>query len=140
MYAKGDNSVSTAKNKQMLQQCFAELAKGDPQLFVEKLADAATWTVTGTTKFSRTYEGKQSIMNDLVGPLFSHFATQYTTTADRFIAEDDYVVVQCRGNVMTKSGVPYNNKYCWVCRCENGKITEVTEYMDTQLVVTVFGG
>ena len=91
-----------------------------------------------TTRFSGTYRGKTSLLNDLVGPLFSQFEDQYTNVADRFIADDDYVVVECRGKATTKSGRPYNNKYCFVFRIENGKIKDVTEYMDTQLVVTTF--
>jgi ketosteroid isomerase-like protein len=54
------------------------------------------------------------------------------------IAEDDYVVVECRGEVTTKSGKPYNNTYCYVCRISDGKLKELTEYMDTQLVVETF--
>ena len=122
-----------------MQQVFDELAKGNSQALIDVLADDVDWHVTGTTKFSRTYRGKASLMNDLVVPLFSQFADQYTTTADRIIADDNYVVVECHGKVTTKTGRPYNNKYCFVFRLEDGKVKEVTEYMDTQLVVTTFG-
>jgi hypothetical protein len=50
------------------------------------------------------------------------------------VAEEDIVVVECRGRVTTKSGRPYNNSYCWVCRLADGEIRELTEYMDTELV------
>jgi hypothetical protein len=96
-------------------------------------------TVTGTTKWSRTYRGKQAVLKALMGPLFSNFADQYRNTAQRFIAEDDYVAVECRGQVTTKSGKPYNNTYCYVCRMQDGKLKELTEYFDTQLVVERFG-
>ena len=132
--------MSTAENKRLMQQIFAELAKGNSQPLVEALDGDIVWHVTGTTKFSRSYHGKTSLINELVGPLFSQFADQYTNVADRFIADENYVAVECRGKVTTRSGLPYNNKYCWVCRIEGGKIKEVTEYMDTHLVVTTFGG
>ena len=48
------------------------------------------------------------------------------------------VVVECRGSVTTKTGRPYNNRYCLVCLLKDGKIKELTEYMDTNLVVTTF--
>jgi ketosteroid isomerase-like protein len=79
------------------------------------------------------------VLKDLMRPLFSRFATRYTNTASRFIAEDDYVVVECRGNVVTKSGQPYNNTYCYVCRMEEGRLKELTEYLDTDLVVRALG-
>lgn len=131
-------NMPTEENKRLMQQVFAELAKGNTQALVEALADDVVWHVTGTTKFSRAYQGKASLMSELVGPLFSQFADQYTMVADRFIAEDDYVVVECRGKVTTKKGVPYNNRYCLVCRLEDGKIKELVEYMDTHLVVATF--
>jgi ketosteroid isomerase-like protein len=59
--------------------------------------------------------------------------------AQRFIAEGEYVVVECRGRVTTKSGKPYNNHYCYVCRFADGKLRELTEYMDTELAVSALG-
>jgi ketosteroid isomerase-like protein len=131
--------MSAAENKRLMQDICSELAKGNSKPFVESLADDFRWTVTGSTKWSKTYHGKQVVLTELLRPLYSQFADQYTNTADRFIAEGDYVVVECRGRVTTKAGLPYNNTYCWVCRLAEGKLQELTEYMDTQLVVTLFG-
>jgi ketosteroid isomerase-like protein len=58
--------------------------------------------------------------------------------AHRFIADDDYVVVEGSGQNTTPDGKLYNNKYCWVCRLSEGKIHELREYMDTQLVTETF--
>ena len=128
--------MSAAANKQLMQQVFAELAKGNGKPFVDAMADDFRWTITGTTPWSKTYDGKQTVLNDLMQPLFSQFADRYTNTAQRFIAEDDYVVVECRGRVTTKAGKPYNNAYCYVCRVAGGKMRELTEYLDTELVAT----
>lgn len=128
--------VESNPNKQLLQHVFAGLARGDSKPFVDSLADDFCWTLTGTTAWSRTYRGKQEVMTELMRPLFANFADQYTNTAQRFIADGDWVAVECQGKVMTKKGKPYNNRYCWVCRVEGGKLREVIEYMDTQLVAT----
>jgi len=130
--------MSAAENKQLFQQIFSELAKGNSKPFVDSWADDFCWTVTGNTKWSRTYRGKHTVLKELMGPLFSNFADQYRNTAQRMIAEDDYLVVECRGQVTTKSGKPYNNTYCYVCRLQDGKLKELTEYFDTQLVVETF--
>jgi uncharacterized protein len=131
--------MSAAENKQLMQRIFSELAKGNGTPFIESMADDFCWTVTGSTKWSRTYRGKQAVLDDLMKPLFSQFADQYTNTAHRFIAEDDYVVVECRGRVTTKAGIPYNNTYCFVCRIAGGKLQELTEYLDTELVTAALG-
>jgi len=128
--------MGAAENKQLMQSIFSELSKGNGKPFVESLADDFCWTITGSTKWSGTYRGKEAVITELLRPLFAQFADQYTNTAHRFIAEDDYVVVECHGRVTTKAGAPYNNTYCWVCRITDGKLQELTEYMDTELVTT----
>ena len=67
-------------------------------------------------------------------PCSAQFADRDTNTAIRMIAEEDYVVVECRGRVTTKSGKAYNNQYCYVIRFADGKMRELTEYFDTELV------
>jgi ketosteroid isomerase-like protein len=126
--------MSAADNKQAMQAAFDELATGNGRPFVELMADDFTWTITGTTAWSRAYRGKEAVRKELLDPLFAKFATRYTNRALRMIAEDDYVVVECRGNVTTKSGKAYNNQYCYVIRFANGKMRELTEYFDTELV------
>ena len=111
-----------------------ELSKGNSQPLIESMDDEFRWTIIGTTEWSGTYRGKQAVLTELLQPLREQFATQYTNTAHRFIAEDDYVVVECHGDVVTKSGMPYNNTYCWVCRFGDGKLLELTEYSDTELI------
>jgi ketosteroid isomerase-like protein len=131
--------VTAAENKATLKAAFDELSKGNGAPFAALWAPDFTWTIIGNTSWSRTYRGRESVGKDLMRPLFTRFATRYTNTATRFIAEEDYVVVECRGNVITKSGQPYNNSYCYVCRMENGLLKELTEYLDTELVTKALG-
>ena len=131
--------MSSADNKRLMQEIFAALSKGDGKPFRDSLAEDVRWSLMGTTKWSGTYEGKRAVIKELLRPLFAQFADQYPNSAHRFIAEGDYVVVECRGRVTTKSGKPYHNSYCWVCRIADGKLQELTEYMDTALVAAALG-
>jgi len=47
------------------------------------------------------------------------------------------VVVEFRGRATTKAGKPYNNNYCWIYRIADGRLQELTEYLDTELVTAV---
>ncbi|MGC1965602.1 MAG: nuclear transport factor 2 family protein, partial [Candidatus Acidiferrales bacterium] len=114
-------------------------SKGNSEPFVASMADDFRWTVTGTTKWSRTYEGKRSVLVELFGPLRARITDRIRTTAHRLIAEGDYVVVEARGSNVTKSGAPYNNNYCFVFRLADNQLKEVTEYLDTELVTTALG-
>ena len=126
--------VGSAENKQLMQSVFDELANGNGQPFMDALADDVRWTVIGTSPWSRTYEGKRTVIDELMRPLFAQFADQYKARALRVIADEDDVVVEARGTVTTKSGKPYNQTYCYVCRLADGKVRELTEYLDTDLV------
>jgi ketosteroid isomerase-like protein len=128
--------MRTTQNKEMMQRIFSELSRGNSRPFVDALADDVRWTLTGTTGWSRTYDGKRAVQGELLGPLFAQFADEYRSEARRFIAEGDYVVVEARGRVTTKAGQPYHNSYCYVCRIAHGRVSEITEYFDTQLVAT----
>jgi ketosteroid isomerase-like protein len=128
--------MSAAQNKQLMQEVFSELSKGNTEPFRDAMADDFSRTIIGATKWSGTYRGKQAVLTELMAPLFAQFADRYTNAADRFIAEGEHVVVQCRGRVTTKAGAPYNNTYCYVCRLADGKLRELTEYCDTELVTT----
>jgi hypothetical protein len=127
------------RNKQLMQDIFAELAKGNGKPFVDSMADDFRWIIPGTSSWSRTWSGKRAVLDELMRPLFARFADTYTNQAHRFIAEGDCVVVECRGKVMTKSGKPYNNSYCYVCRLADGELRELTEYMDTELALAALG-
>jgi uncharacterized protein len=131
--------MSALENKQLLQNIFARMAEGDSRLLVESMADDFRWIVSGATNWSGTYEGKQKVLTELFAPLRSRIVDRIRTTAQRFIAEDDLVVVEARGNNLTRCGMRYDNTYCFVFRLANGKLSEVTEYMDTDLAVRVLG-
>ncbi|MGI9024717.1 MAG: nuclear transport factor 2 family protein [Burkholderiaceae bacterium] len=129
--------MNAAENKRILQAVFDELAKGNSRPFVDAMSDDFSWTIAGTGPWAGTWRGKNAVREELFAPLFAQFETQYTNTAQRLIAEDDLVVVECRGRVRTKNGKRYDNTYCYVCRIKAGKMAELTEYCDTQLIADV---
>src|SRR5439155_27371291 len=90
--------------------------------------------IIGDTAWSGTWSGLASVRADLLDPLFAQFATPYRADAVRLIAEGDHVVIESRGDVITKAGKPYRNTYCYVCRFAEGMVSELIEYCDTQLL------
>lgn len=126
--------MHTQDNKALVQRIHAELDKGNGQLFVDSLADDACWILEGSTPWSGTYAGKKAIREKLLTPLFAQFAGPYVSKLERIIAEDDHVVAMFQGDVPTKAGKRYNNRYCYVYRIEGGQVKELIEYFDTALV------
>lgn len=131
--------MSAVENKKLMQDIFAAVAVGNRAMFLESLADDVTMRVTGQNSWSQTFKGKASLVRDLYGYLNTLLAVGRRTIAHRFIADGDHVVVEARGEMMTKAGVRYDNEYCLVYRLECGKIVEIREYCDSALCQAVLG-
>lgn len=126
----------TESNRALMTAAMEAMSRGDTRPFGEAMADEFTWHMTGTTAWSGTFTGKADVQQRLLPTLFAQFATRYKNTPKRILADGDFVVIECRGEVVTKTGKPYNNTYCFVIRLRDGKMVELTEYFDTELVTS----
>ena len=136
--------MSTTANKKLIEEIFAVAGNPDPTvrdraLFTASLAEDVIWTVMGQYSWSRTFRGKDAILNDLLGHVRSQLVDRGRTVAHRFIAEGDHVVVEAKGDNLTRSGMRYDNDYCLVYRLEDGKIKEIREYCDSVLTEKALG-
>jgi ketosteroid isomerase-like protein len=144
VFTNGDGPMSAATNKKLMQDIFAAAASLDPAardraLFIASLADDARWVVTGQYSWSRTFSGKDAILNDLHGHVRSRLVERTRTVAHRFVAEGDIVVVEAKGDNVSREGVRYDNDYCLVFCLEDGKIKEIREYCDSVLTEKALG-
>ncbi len=131
--------VTETANKQVVRQFYESGNSGDMDTCLGLLAEDIVWTNMGTTSLSGTYTGKAELMEKLLGPLFGQLRQGIHMDVLRLVAEGDHVVAQTAGRAETLDGRPYNNSYCWVIRIRDGQFAEVTEYLDTELVTSVFG-
>jgi len=129
--------MGVTENKALVRSFLASGNNGDLERCLELIDDRVVWTNIGTTKLSGKYAGKEALIKELLGPVFGKLKSGIRTTVDNMVAEGDFVVVQSRGQAETTEGQQYNNTYCHVFRIRDGKILEVTEYMDTELVSSV---
>lgn len=129
--------MSNNTSRVLVESLFAALAQGDTRPFADAMADDFSWTISGHGPWGRTWRGKQQVRQGLMAPLFSQFAGTYRNRATRIVAEGDVVVVECRGDVSTKAGKRYDNHYCYVIQMRDGRMSALTEYMDTALAEAV---
>lgn len=129
--------MTLTENKAIVQKFYDSANRGDMETCMGQLADDVIWTNIGSTKYSGAFHGKADLVTRLLQPVFGQLQAGISSTVENVVAEADWVVVQSRGTAATKDGRPYNNTYCHVFRIRNGKIVEVTEYLDTQLASTV---
>jgi len=131
--------MGVAENKRLIESFFDAGNRGDLDRCLGLIDEHVKWTNIGSTKYSGSFLGKQTLRNDLLGPVFGKLKSGIRSTVENMVAEDDFVVAQSRGHAETVEGRQYNNTYCHVFKIRDGKISEVTEYMDTELASSIFG-
>jgi len=131
--------MGIAENKDLVRGFFDDIGKGNVQSALDRMADDLRFTLIGATKLSGVCDSRKEFVDRIMAPLGAQLEGPLTITVDNMIAEGETVAVQSHGKSMTRKGVAYNNTYCQVFRIAGGKIKEVTEYLDTELVTRAFG-
>lgn len=124
---------NTEDNRRIITEIFAARAERNYTPFLEAFADDVRWITPGQSVWSRTFEGKTAVLEQLLGAVRAQLVDRVHLTVRRILADGDCVVVEAKGQATTRTGQPYNNDYCFVYRLAGGKIVEVTEYLDTEL-------
>lgn len=131
--------MGVAENKELVRGFFGDIAKGNIEGALGRMAEDVRFTLIGTTKLSGVFTSRKEFVDRVMAPLGAQLEGALTITVDNMIAEGDNVVVQSHGKSSTRKGIPYNNTYCQIFRIDGGKIKEMTEYLDTELVTRAFG-
>ena len=105
--------MSAKANKKLIERICANSAGRSGTTFAASLADDVTWVVTGQYSWSRRFTGKESILHGLIGHFRSLFVDRPRTIAYRFIADDDFVVVESRGDNLTRRACATTMNIAW---------------------------
>lgn len=126
--------MTAIDNRSLIERIMEARSRRDHAPFIAAMADDFVWRITGSSAWSAEYVGKADVCERLLKPLYTQFVAPSSITPTRILADGDHVVVQCHGDATTISGQRYANTYCLVIRMQDGKLREMTEYMDTALV------
>jgi ketosteroid isomerase-like protein len=115
------------------------LGSGDRAPLFDLMDDRIRWTWMGVKDWSRTFDGKTEVIEQLFGGVDETLAGAQGVEVRAVVADDVRAVVEHDGFNVTPDGRRYDNRYCWVATFESGRIVELHEYMDTKLVADTFG-
>ena len=124
-----------AHNKKIAASFLEAIENGDIGAVDRLLADDGDFWVIGQhaiagNKTKREFLPLVQNMIDIMGNMKFH--------VEHVVAEGDKVAVAARGEMCTKTGVPYNNTYHFLLCVRDGKIQSSREYFDTELMIRVF--
>ena len=133
--------METEETRALIQKYYEVLPKGDKAAIAELLTDDCEWLPPAAAPLEPVRGA------DAVAAMFSGTLVRDTFDLSRPFALDvrsmivdcNTAVVQQRLSATAKNGNAYQNEYCWVYECRDGKIARMEEYADTLLAGQVMG-
>jgi ketosteroid isomerase-like protein len=126
------------RNKQIVREILDEIGRGNLEKFRSAMANDIRYSIAGSSPFSGAHTREQW-WNEVVKPLGEKLDGHIGIELKTIIAEGDLVFSQSQGAAKTKDGRPYNHLYAHLWRFKDGKIIEITEWLDTALTSQIFG-
>jgi uncharacterized protein len=109
---------------------YAAFDKGDVETVLNDYDDNVEFVVPGNSALSGTYRGKDGVTD-----LFQKVGEKnFKITPERFLADDDVVVVLSKVNVGGESGLQAD-----AFTYRDGKVVNAQSYWDTAMFERVFG-
>ncbi|MFN0090713.1 MAG: nuclear transport factor 2 family protein [Acidimicrobiales bacterium] len=124
--------MQTEATRQLVQRFLEARAAYDAATIDGLLADDAVWAPPKTVGIG-PFEGRETCVKALtggaIGKIFDMSTLKRTVT--KLLADGDTAVALQHLSATTVKGEAYENDYCWVYTCKDGKISRLDEYTDT---------
>jgi len=117
---------------------FEGLGRGSSESFFRHVADDVDWTVMGTHPLAGRYRSKQALRESRFDRLDSLMCGGLRLNVEHVLVDGIWAVVELRSDATTKTGEHFENTPCWVMRFDKGLISQVREYLDSEIVNRVF--
>ncbi|MEQ8654161.1 MAG: nuclear transport factor 2 family protein [Kiloniellales bacterium] len=130
--------TASEENKALVRAVFGPWEAGDAGPFLDLIAEDVTWTVRGSTPVSGVYHAKQDLVEGAFKPLLSRLEGPLKTRLVDVAADGEKVYLRFHGSGLAKSGLHYEQDYCFAMIMREGRIVEIVSYVDTELLTKLF--
>ena len=110
MSAQSDATTTESRNKAIVEAGFKAWSNGTGSPY-DLLADDAKWTIVGRSVASKTYEGREAFMRDVIRPFNARMREPLKPAIRRIYADGDDVIVFFDARGTARDGKPYVNTY-----------------------------
>src|SRR5579859_7800296 len=107
-----EKHMSAIDNLQHMRDIFSAMSEGSLGPLFDAMAEDMQWRWMGTDQWSRTFVGKEAVVNELFGAVKETLTPSFQVVVHRFISDGEYVVVEHSGRNTTPDGRRYDNNYC----------------------------
>jgi len=132
-----ETSQMTISNERVI-EIFRGLENGDGAAFFEHVADGVDWTVMGTHPLAGHYRSKQAFIDGTFAKLGRVLTDGVQLRVEHLLVKGDQAVVELHSLATARSGMRFDNRYCWVVEFRDGIIVSVRAYLDSAMVARLF--
>lgn len=127
------------QNEQLAKEFFEKLSTGDLELVRPLFDEEASWIVRAQgIPGAGVHKGRDHIIDEFLGPVRDLFEPgDPKIYVDRIFGKGPLVAVQSKSLGKMRNGKTYENYYAWILQFKDGRIIELSEYMDTYYVSTL---
>jgi len=130
--------TTAEENKRLVREAFRPWEAGNSRPFFDLIADDVVWTVIGSTPASGVFHSKQELVDKAFGPLLERLDGPLETRFIDVAADGDKVFLRFESSGVAKTGLHYEQAYCFAMVMKDGRIVEIVAYVDTDLLARVF--
>jgi ketosteroid isomerase-like protein len=128
--AQAQTTGDEVGNKAVVQRAFDAWAAGTGSPY-DLLADDATWTITGNSLASKTYDSREAFIGEVIRPFNARMSVGLKPTIRQMYTDGDTVIVFFDASGTAKDGIPYANTYAWFLQLRDGKIIHASAFFDS---------
>ena len=132
--------METEATRTLVTRFLEARAANDAATIDSVLADDAEWAPPPSMGL-RPFKGRETVVKALTGGAVGKILDVATIKRDvhKLVVEGDTAVALQRLTATTANGEPYDNEYCWVYSCRDGKIARMDEFVDSFKAAKLFG-
>jgi ketosteroid isomerase-like protein len=130
MSAETTSAATEARNKTTVERSFDAWRDGTGSPY-DLLAEDATWTIVGQSLASKTYEGKEAFIREVIRPFNARMSAPLRPRIRNVYADGDTVIVFFDARGTARDGKPYENTYAWFLTMRDDKIVKAFAFFDS---------
>ena len=121
-----------------VRKLFKALEHGDGVGFFAQVDDKVDWIVEGTHPLAGHYKSKADFLAGTFAKLGKVLPDGAQLVVEHLLVKDDLAVVELHSLATARSGLRFDNRYCWVVHFTGGTIDRVRAYLDSAMVARLF--
>ena len=133
--------MTTEETRAVVERYYDALGAGNREALLELLAVDCEWVPPSTAPFAPMTGGEaiaEALGRKVVRTMFD-VKQPFALDIHQTVVEGSTAVVRQRIRATAFNGNAYDNEYCWVYECAEGRISRMVEYADTLLASRVMG-